>query len=406
MKQYPCKDTAILPGASAIFKPFKGVIDYIECFLTLNSYMQTFPASSRYFFTLASLVLTGYLLILGQPILSPLLSAFIVALLLRPLSSGIERLKISRGISSVLSIVLVLLVLTGLSYFFSSQVGSITSDLNAIGARFNELIDMGYGWMENTFGVRQQQQTRYLKDSLNSFLENSTTAFTKTLSATADFFAGFFLFLIGLFFFLYYRKFFVQFLFKWFRPENYTTLSETIKKVEMVVRSYIVGLFTVIIIVAVLNSVGLLLLGIEHAIFFGALAAVLTIIPYIGILFGSLLPILFALVTKDSLWYPLGVALLFWGVQFLEGNFITPNIIGGKVSVNPFAAIIALFFGGMIWGALGMILSIPVLAIIKVVCDTVPSLQPIGFLLDNPPKDYTLEKKRIPFQSILRSKKK
>ena len=149
-----------------------------------------------------------------------------------------------------------------------------------------------------------------------------------------------------------------------------------------------------------------MLLGIQHAVFFGSLAAVLTIIPYIGILFGSLLPILFALVTKDSLWYPVGVALLFWGVQFLEGNFITPNIIGGKVSINPFAAIIALFLGGMIWGALGMILSLPVLAIVKVVCDIVPSLQPIGFLLDNPPEDYTLEKKREPFQSILKNKPK
>ncbi len=366
--------------------------------------MQTVPAYFKYFVILASLVLTSYVLILGQPILSPILSAFIVALLLRPLSRLIERAKINRGISSVLSILLILLVVSGLSYFFSAQVGGITNDLNSIGARFNELIDRGYGWMENTFGVEQQQQTRYLKDGLNSFLKNSTTAFTRTLSATADFFTGFFLFLICLFFFLYYRRFLVAFLFKWFKPDSYPLVSSTINKVEMVVRSYIVGLFTVIFIVAILNSVGLMLLGIEHAIFFGALAAVLTIIPYVGILIGSLLPILFALVTKDSLWYPLGVALLFWGVQFLEGNFITPNIVGGKVSINPFAAIIALFLGGMMWGALGMILSIPVLAIIKVICDTVPSLQPIGFLLDNPPEDATLEEKRVPFQSILRNK--
>lgn len=368
--------------------------------------MQTYPAYVQYFIILGSLLLTGYILILGQPILSPLLLAFIVALLLRPLSGQIERLKINRGISSVLSILLVLLVVTVLPYFFSMQVGSISRDLNSIGARFNELIDRGYTWMESTFGIEQQQQTRYLKESLNSFLENSTAAFSQTLSATADFFTGFFLFLIGLFFFLYYRRFLVSFLFKWCSPENYPTLSNTIKKVEMVVRSYIVGLFTVIIIVAILNSVGLMLLGIEHAIFFGSLAAVLTIIPYIGILVGSLLPILFALVTKDSLWYPLGVAFLFWGVQFLEGNFITPNIVGGKVSINPFAAIIALFLGGMIWGALGMILSIPVLAIIKVVCDAIPSLQPIGYLLDNPPEEETLEKKRVPFHSILKSKKK
>lgn len=367
--------------------------------------MNTFPFYFKYFIILASLVLTCYIFIIGQPILSPLVAAFIVALLLRPVSKLIEKAKINRGISSLLSILMVLVVLSALSYYFSSQVGSITSDLNSIGARFNELIDRGHNWMEGIFGVKPQEQSRYLKDSLNSFLRNSSTAFTSTLSATADFFTGFFLFLICLFFFLYYRRFLVAFLFKWFKPETYPILSVTLSKVEMVVRSYIVGLFTVIIIVAILNSVGLMLLGIQHAIFFGALAAVLTIIPYIGILVGSLLPILFALVTKDSLWYPLGVAVLFWGVQFLEGNFITPNIVGGKVSVNPFAAIVALFFGGMIWGALGMILSIPVLAIIKVICDTVPSLQPIGFLLDNPPEDSTLERKRVPFHSVLKNKK-
>lgn len=368
--------------------------------------MKTIPAYFKYFTILASLVLTFYVLILGQPILSPLVAAFILALLLRPLSNFIERLKVNRGISSVLSILLVLVILFGLSYFFSSQVGSITNDLNSIGARFNELIDRGHSWMENTFGVEQQQQTRYLKDSLNNFLANSTAAFTRTLSATADFFTGFFLFLIALFFLLYYRRFFVDFIYKWFKPENYPTVGSTLHKVEMVVRSYVVGLFTVIFIVAILNSVGLMILGIQHAIFFGALAAVLTIIPYIGILIGSLLPILFALVTKDSLWYPLGVALLFWGVQFLEGNFITPKIVGGRVSINPFAAIIALFLGGMIWGALGMILSIPLLAIIKVMCDTVDSLKPIGFLLDNPPEEETNEEKRVPFHSILKLKKK
>ena len=368
--------------------------------------MNSFPFYIKYFFILASLVLTFYLLILGQSLISPIISAFIVALLLHPLSGWMERFRINRGISSLLSILLVLVAISALSYFFSNQVGRISSDLTSIGGRFQELIDRGYSWMENTFGVEQQQQTRYLKDSLNSFLENSTSTVTSTLSATAGFFSGFFLFLISLFFLLYYRKFFVEFIYKWVRPESYSTASTTIYKVEKVVRSYIVGLFMVILIVAVLNSVGLMVLGIQHAIFFGTLAAVLTIIPYIGILLGSLLPILFALVTKDSLWYPIGVAMLFWGVQMLEGNFITPNVVGGKVSINPFAAIIALFLGGMIWGALGMILSIPVLAIVKVICDSVDSLKPIGFLLDNPPEEETREKKRVPFQSILKNKKK
>src|SRR5690606_27996813 len=147
----------------------------------------------------------------------------------------------------------------------------------------------------------------------------------------------------------------------------------------------ILGLFTVIVIIAVLNTVGLFALGIKHAIFFGALSAILTIISYAGVFLGSLLPAIFALVTKDSLWYPVGVIGIFAVVQFLEGNFITPNIVGNQVSVNPFAAIVGLLIGGMMLGATGMIFAIPLLAIIKVICDGVESAKPIGYLIGSPP---------------------
>lgn len=364
--------------------------------------MKSFPGYFKYFIILSSIVLTGYVLILGKSILSPILAALIIALLLRPLSAKIESIKASRGASSILSIVVVIIVLAGFFYFLSTQVGSISNDMKSIGARFNELIDRGYGWMETTFGINQQEQTIYIKDSIEMFMQNSSSAFTQVISATADFFTSFFLFLITLFFILYYRKFFMAFLYKLFNVEDHSIVGSTLKKIETVVRSYILGLFSVIIIVAVLNSVGLMLLGIQHAIFFGVLASVLTIIPFIGIFIGSLLPILFALVTKDSLWYPVGVAALFWGIQFLEGNFITPNIVGGRVSINPFAAIIALFFGGMIWGALGMILSIPMLAIVKVICDEVKPLQPFGFLLGTPPDEAKIKYNKIHFPGIIK----
>jgi predicted PurR-regulated permease PerM len=137
----------------------------------------------------------------------------------------------------------------------------------------------------------------------------------------------------------------------------------------------------VILIVAVLNIVGLLILDIEYAIFFGVLGALLTIIPYVGIFIGSLLPILMSLLTKDSAWYAVGVAGVFFLVQILEGNFITPNVVGAQVSVNPLAAIVGLILGGMLWGAAGMILALPVIAILKVVFDSVESLEPYGYLL-------------------------
>jgi hypothetical protein len=143
-------------------------------------------------------------------------------------------------------------------------------------------------------------------------------------------------------------------------------------------------LFLVIIIVGILNSIGLLILGVPHAIFFGFLAGFLILIPYIGILIGSLFPALLSIVTMDSPWYAVGVIGVMSFVQFLEGNFITPNIVGSKVSVNPMAAIVALFLGGQLWGLSGLILALPVTAILKVILDTIPSLEPFGFLLGEP----------------------
>lgn len=353
------------------------------------------PGYVKYLIILASVVLSSYVLIITKSIMAPIVTALILALLLHPLSNLLERVKIPRGISSILSIIVVCLVVFGLFYFFSAQVRYISRDLVSIEARFNEVIDRGHNWMETTFGVEQQEQTTYLKNSLNTLLRNSTSVLSRTVSATAGFFTAFFLALLSLFFFLYYRSFLMAFLYRLFRADLHAKVGATTMKVEKVVRSYILGLFTVIIIIAILNTVGLMFLGIQHAVFFGVLAAVLTIIPYIGIFIGSLLPIVFAFVTKDSLWYPLGVALIFWGVQFLEGNFITPNIVGGRVSINPFAAILALFFGGIIWGPIGMILSIPVLAIIKVIFDAIEPLQPYGFLIGNPPdEDEQRENKR------------
>jgi predicted PurR-regulated permease PerM len=89
------------------------------------------------------------------------------------------------------------------------------------------------------------------------------------------------------------------------------------------------------------------------------------------------------------------VAAVFAFVQFLEGNFITPNIVGSKVGVNPLAAIVALILGGMIWGVAGMILSIPFTAILKVIFDHVPGLEPIGFLLGEPPKEQVKPNKDV-----------
>src|SRR5690606_16338229 len=165
-------------------------------------------------------------------------------------------------------------------------------------------------------------------------------------------------------------------------------------------------------IVAVLNTAGLLIMGIQYAWFFGTLASLLMLLPYIGIAIGSILPALFALATKDSAWYALGVIIWFQVVQFLEGNVITPNIVGSKVSINPLMAIISILLGGMLFGLAGLILALPLTATIKVIFDAIPSMNAFGFLIGEPEK-YHLKRystkillKRWNLRDILEAKEK
>ncbi|PSR02211.1 MAG: hypothetical protein BRD50_07485 [Bacteroidetes bacterium SW_11_45_7] len=206
-----------------------------------------------------------------------------------------------------------------------------------------------------------------------------------TLSTTATAFTALALIPIYIFFLLYYRDFYLQFLFYILKGNEEEEVEEVVHQIQKVVQNYLIGLLMVIFIVAVANSIGLMVLGVKHAIFFGTLAGVLNIIPYIGVLIGSLLPILYSALTMESWFYPIMVAIIFWGIQTLEGNVITPYVVGSKVRINPLAAILALIIGGLIWGPAGMIIFIPFIAILKVVLDAVPSTRAYGFVLGLPP---------------------
>jgi predicted PurR-regulated permease PerM len=155
----------------------------------------------------------------------------------------------------------------------------------------------------------------------------------------------------------------------------------TLVEARAVVNKYMIGLMMETAIVAVLNSGALLLLGIDYAVLFGVLAAILNLIPYVGILIGGLLPMIMAIVTKDSLWYPIGVLGAFTLIQFIDNNLIIPYVVASRVSINALISIVAVIIGGMLWGVSGMFLALPAVAILKVIFDRVEHLAPWGLLL-------------------------
>jgi predicted PurR-regulated permease PerM len=156
---------------------------------------------------------------------------------------------------------------------------------------------------------------------------------------------------------------------------------EVLSESGTIVQQYITGLLIETTIVFTLNCIGFLILGINYAIFLALLAALLNLIPYVGMLVANIICMLVTLVSSDSISNVLWVGIILAAVQFIDNNFGMPLIVGNKVRINALVTIIGVLIGGALCGIPGMFLAIPGLAVLKVIFDKVPDLQPWGLLL-------------------------
>ena len=334
-----------------------------------------------YTFLLIGLSLLVFVLRKLDNVLLPILFAALLAVLLLPLVTRLERWKLPRVWAIIIALLLVIGTLMGLFYLFGSQIMSLREELPKLQARSVQYFDQIQQWAQVKFGYQPMSKEQLIDSSMKSVKSSAGGFLGSTLSTTAGVLSVTTLVPIYIFCFLYYRDHMRQFMFRFVAPDKRTSVLHTMDSIQTVVQAYIQGLLTVIVIVSILNAIGLLVLGVKFAVFFAVFASVLAIIPYIGILVGSAIPALVTLVETGSPGKAAAVVGVFVFVQFLEGNFITPMITGSKVSINPMAAIIALILGGELWGTPGMILSIPLIAVLKVVFDASKTTEPWGFLL-------------------------
>ncbi len=339
------------------------------------------PLLANAVLVLVGLIAFFYILDIGAGILIPLVFSFVFSLFLYPLCRKLERYKVPRALAILTCLLLVIGVLSLVFWMIYENILSFSADLPKMQERGQELVTSLQKFIERTFQLSSEGQIEWLRQNLRSFVNTGGQLLNGAINTTTTFLAQLFLIPVYTFFILLYRHVFRGFLNRVFDVEHHEKVGHILVQIETVIQKYIVGLITVVSIIAVLNVIGLISIGIKHAIFFGVLAAFLTIIPYIGIFIGSLLPILYALAMTDSLFYPLAVLIWFQIVQMLEGNVITPNIVGSQVSINPLVAMLALLIGGSLWGIAGMIIFVPLTAMLKVILDNIPTLAPYGFLL-------------------------
>ncbi len=326
-------------------------------------------------------VIIVFILWILKDVMVPLIFAGILAILVLPVCTFLERYKVPRALAITLTILVFFAFVVLAISLMVGQIRTLDSVWPMMIEKGEEWLKLGQGLLSEKFNIQQDEQLTQGREYITELFKSSTSLISGTLSNTTGFLATLVLIPLYVFLMLLYRDFFQEFLYRFFQNETKTNVNSVTNKIKGVAQNYMSGLLLVILLVGTLNTVSLLLLGIQNAFFFGFFAAVLVLVPYVGVAIGSVLPIILALITKDSAWYAFGVAASFGFIQFLEGNFITPFIVGSKVSINSFTAIVALILFGNLWGIGGLVLALPLTAIIKVIFDSTEKLKPWGFLL-------------------------
>lgn len=335
----------------------------------------------RITYALISLVLIFFILIIGKSFFIPLAFGILFAFVLLPVCRFYEGFIPSRIISILLMFLSVLIPVLGLLFFFGYEFARLIEGMPSIGKQLQRGLDNFIIWTQENLDLGAEELTQWFRENVSTLLDAPLTLLTNSLSSSTTILAGLILSILYTFFALWYRDSFRNFFIYQFgektRPEAELILGE----LKRVMQEYLSGLGLVILILGILNSTGLWLIGIKYAAFWGFLAAFLAIIPYIGTTLGGTFPFLYALATTDTFWQPAAVVILYVSIQQLEGNIITPKVVGSSVQINPLAAIIALLAGALIWGIPGLILAIPLMAAIKVVFSHIDYLKPTSELL-------------------------
>jgi predicted PurR-regulated permease PerM len=331
---------------------------------------------------LFGLILVVYVLSQLADILVPLAFAAFLAVLLNPLCNRLQKHHVPKALSIIIAMLVMIITVATIFYFLSTQIIQFGDSMPMLKQKLGEISGNLKTWVNSSFGVPIAKQDQMVKDALN----NSQSMLGKTLGGVLGTLAIVFLLPVYIFFMLLYKTLIINFLYEVFAEENSKKVSDVLSETKGAIQSYIVGLLIEMIIVAAMNSTALLLLGVKYGVLIGCIGAILNLIPYLGGIIAIALPVLMATVTKDGYSTQLGVIGAYIVIQFIDNNILVPRIVSSKVQINALMSIVVVLLGNQLWGLSGMFLSIPFIAVLKIIFDRIDDLKPWGKLLgDNVP---------------------
>jgi predicted PurR-regulated permease PerM len=341
----------------------------------------TWPFYAKFSFNLLTLILIGVIIFLGQDILMPLGFAVVLSFLLLPVNNWLMKRGVPEIMALMVSIFIAVACICAVVYFFSVQIAEFTDDLPKIKRNLNRHISTIQQYIRENYNITKAEQEEAVQSATEDMKTTGPGMLGTTFVTAASVIILAVLLPIYTFLMMYYRELIRNFLVSIFAEKHRGSVQEVLRESRVIVQSYMLGLLIEMGIVAALNAAGFLIIGIEYAIFLAVLAAILNMIPYVGMLIATVICMLITLANTNDIGDIIWVGIVLGFVQFIDNNFLMPYVVSSKVKINALVSIIGVLVGGALAGVSGMFLSIPGIAILKAIFDRVDGLQPWGMML-------------------------
>lgn len=353
----------------------------------MNNFVRL-PFYAKLASVLLAITIIFTILYIGKGVLVPLIMALLFAILVRPVSVFFRRkLRFPNALASIITVTLFVVFILGILTFISVQIGNFSDDWETIEKNITIHIANLQNFVQESFGFDETEQKNFITNATSESRSSVTGMATNFILSFSDTLFNLAMIPIYMFLFLLYQNHLITFLSKLVGEGDQESLKKILFEIKTTVQSYLFGVLIQITIIATLTTIGLTIIGVQHALLLGVITGILGLIPYLGNILACVITIFATLTGSPDLNLILGVLVITSVVQVIDNNITVPLIVSSKVEINAFASIIGIFIGGMLAGIAGMFLAIPIIAILKVIFDNVPSLEPWGYLIgDDLPK--------------------
>ncbi len=363
----------------------------------MNSAERT-PFYLRFGLTLISIAILASILHFGRDIILPFLFSILLATLLLPITRKLQRWRFGKILSISVSVILSLIVIGSLIYFLSNQIGGFIDDFPLLQKRAKQLVWEGQQWVYEHLNINYKAQKEYIDETAEQ-MKTSSPNFVGQTFLTLTGIISYLVFLpIYTFLILYHKEMIKKFIIDICSDDQENRVTDILQESQVISQQYITGLIIDFTLVFTMNTTGFLLIDIKYPVFLGFLAALLNVVPYIGMLIANIICAIITLTSSseplDAVW---GAAVLV-GVQLIDNNILMPLIVGNRVKLNAIAIILGVLTAGALAGVAAMFLAIPALAVLKLIFERVPHLKPWAIILGD---EVTIqEEKKNPLKRV------